>query len=73
MDHELIQATEIIRSYVLQLIESSALTITNHNEEKKSNLEMSNVLAFIYKDYTIGMNGCLYSVYGISFRTSTSI
>lgn len=56
MDYEPINAREIIRSHVLQLIESSVPTITNHNEKEKSDLQMSNVLAFIYKDYTIGTN-----------------
>lgn len=56
MDHEPIKAKEIIRSHVLQLIESSALTITKHNEKEESDLQISNVLAFIYNDYSIGMN-----------------
>jgi len=56
MDHEPINAKEIIRSHVLQLIESIASTITNHNDEEESDLQMSNVLAFIYKDYTNSTN-----------------
>jgi len=56
MDHEPIKAREIIRSHVLQLIESIAPTITNHNDEEESDLQMSNVLALIYKDYTSNMN-----------------
>lgn len=38
------------------LLNHSVPTIINHNEEEKSDLQMSNVLAFIYKDYTIGTN-----------------
>jgi len=56
MDHEPIKTREVIRSYVLQFIESIAPTITNHNDKEESNLQMSNVLAFICKDYTSSMN-----------------
>jgi len=34
MDYEPVEARVIIRSHVLQLIQSSAPKITNHNEEK---------------------------------------
>jgi len=56
MDHEPVRAREIIRSHVLQLIESVAPTTTNLNDTEESDLKMSNVLAFIYKDHTNSTN-----------------
>lgn len=56
MDYEPVKAREITRSHVLQLIESVAPTIKNPNDTEESNLKMSNVLAFIYKDHTNSTN-----------------
>ncbi|KAL4107281.1 hypothetical protein QTP88_017652 [Uroleucon formosanum] len=56
MDHESVKAREIIRSHVLQLIESVAPTIKNPSDTEESDLKMSNVLSFIYKDHTNSTN-----------------
>ncbi|KAL4126494.1 hypothetical protein QTP88_010716 [Uroleucon formosanum] len=56
MEHEPVKAREIIRSHVLQLIESVAPTIKNPSDTEESDLKMSNVLAFIYKDHTNSTN-----------------
>lgn len=56
IEHEPIEARDLIRSYVLKLIESIAPTIISKNDEGEKNLQLSNALAFLYKDYTNNMN-----------------